>query len=214
MKEFIEVFGKAIEKRAKGKVCCHLTGGHDTRAILSVLLYLDKEFDVVTLYSPDGRTSKEDLEIAKKIATRFGLNHIIVKCRKGEEGSRLMREAMKEYDAVFSGALMSEYLNMWNLHNINRGYQKASLCRYIPSIYSDLKENNNLCVPMLEPEVIESWKKVPPKFKHNCIIQKAIIRHYYPSLLEFPFTKSYVTFGFRNKFIQIKDKVVWIVKHI
>jgi len=67
LKEFIEVFGKAIEKRAKGKVCCHLTGGHDTRAILFVLLHiLGTEFDVVTGYSPGGRTSEEDLEISKK----------------------------------------------------------------------------------------------------------------------------------------------------
>jgi len=141
------------------------------------------------------------------------LKHIIVKCSK-KERSRLIREATKEYDAVFSGALMSEYLNIWNLHNINRGYQRSSLYRHMPSIYNALKENNNLCVPMLEPEVIESWKKVPPKFKHDCIIQKAIIRHYYPSLLEFPFTKSYVTFGFRRKFVQIRDKLVYIIKHL
>ena len=151
LKEFIEVFGKAIEKRAKGRVCCYLSGGHDTRAILSVLLYLDNEFDVATGYSPDGRTSKEDLEIAKKIVAKFGLNHIIVECKREEERPRLMREATREYDAVFSGVLMSEYLNIWNLHNINRGYQKASLYGHIPGIYSALKENNNLCVPMLEP---------------------------------------------------------------
>ena len=71
------------------------------------------------------------------------MKHIIVKCSK-KERSRLIRDATKEYDAVFSGALMSEYLNIWNLHNINRGYQTWIKASMLSIIYAEGKKVDSI----------------------------------------------------------------------
>lgn len=209
------VFGQAIQANARGKVCCHLSGGHDTRAILSVLLGLKIHTDIITGHSMDGRTTDEDLKIASKIAHKFNLYHFIIECEKDVNRSITVHDACKKYDVVFSGVLISEYFNIWNLHNINRGYQRSVLYNHIPNIFHLLKKCNNLYVPMLDLGVIHSWGVLSLKYKHDCIIQESIIKHYYPSLMDFPFTKSYVTKGFKNKIIEViktDSKGIWGIK--
>lgn len=83
-KEFIESFSnllKNIEKEFNGNLLLPITGGTDSRTILTFLLKNNIKFSSYIM-ERDTKLKSFDLETGKKIAKKFGFSHRVIKKNK------------------------------------------------------------------------------------------------------------------------------------
>ncbi len=201
---FIDVFERNIIRRTKDmdRIACHLTGGHDSRAILSILLKNKLKVECITGISPEMKihpNARYDPLIAHNISKKYDLEHHFIR-RGGFLGQRTHWYcSSQKFDVVFSGAMMGNYLNKMNLYNLKLTYQRGILYKHINLVYELMKISPNLCYPIIEKEILDCCRNIPLKYKHNSIIQDEIIKRSFPELLDMPFTKSYYTFSWERK---------------
>jgi len=159
-----------LENTKNKKVLLDLSGGHDTRVNLSILLNNDINFTAYTI-----EFSKGDIKISKKIAKEYGFDHII---DKNERMTK--KELIDSYDIKIGGRGYSE--QMCALHKMNKSFNMIR--NHLLS-----KENIDFFYsPAIEKEVINCVKDIPIGYLVGGIIQKDLIRLNEPNLLKFPFT--------------------------
>jgi len=126
----------SIENAVRGKenVAIHLSGGKDTRLIVTLAHALGLDFTAVTY----GEKGSVDIEIAKKVANEMQVQHKIYEITpndfsvgyiyevvKGTDGlvpfTSLVggyqsdEETFPGFDVVLAGVLMSEIMDTWDL---------------------------------------------------------------------------------------------------
>ena len=117
IKEINEKLTSHIIENCRGKkVLLDVSGGHDTRVNLSILLNQGIEFDVFTR-----KLSRGDVEISQKICKKYNLNQrIFYKRHTIREEDKLLCE----YDVHLKGTGYSEYMCM--LHKLNKSLNKIN----------------------------------------------------------------------------------------
>lgn len=170
---FITKFSDNIIKEADkvSIVGQHLSGGLDTRAILSVLL----SHSITPVCYTHERDN--DIEVASKICKRFGLKHVIIKVK---DNHTCFYPSFDQYetDIVFSGLMMSEYINFYNAP-FEAGDVKTTFYKHIPAIYN---LNSKIRLPIIDTELLTVLNRLPMNFRRHKKIQKLIIERFYPKL--------------------------------
>ena len=130
----------------------------------------DAYFLLTSIYN-----SKSDWDKAIEAANN-GLKYEYCRCDSFEE--LLVKYRIKNYLSVYSGLLMSEYLNRCNFKNLNKGYEYHCLYRHFPNI---INSNVNFVLPVLDLDVINIIKKllvINKNYLRNSFISKYIIDKY------------------------------------
>ncbi|MCD6473974.1 MAG: hypothetical protein J7K47_03600 [Thermoplasmata archaeon] len=181
-----------LEKiKSKNKILLTLSGGHDTRVVLSILLKHNVPFEAVTR----DKFSKGDVPIAKRICEDLKIKHFIFYCETQDECRAKQKKLAEDYDIVLTGIGFSEW--MCALHKLYMTYNqlKEHATKYIERA---LKEDNYS--PMAEWECINIIKNIPIAYLAGGYIQKQIIKMNYPKLLKYPFTYFDWRHWLMNKF--------------
>lgn len=190
---------KAIIKQCEGKRnLLTLTGGMDTRALLSIFLKNNTPVDCFTYYNHKTSQGKVEKRTPQKITKKHGLCWIL---REGESNwVSQIPDLRAQYDNVISGLCMSEYLSpLEYLHfSINKihFYQKAKA--------SEGKELG-IFLPVLDKKVIAIVKTIPIKHLLFSSTNKQIILQNKPELLKYPGT----SYNFKRRIIKRLYRV-WI----
>jgi len=202
--DFLDTFGETIYNYCKNKkkICSHISGGYDTRAIVSVLEDYNIEYDMIFCKGYNPKTTNEDIPIINKLQKLLHGKLITINLGDNKDQLKFLHKNCTGYNIVFSGVCMSEYLNKSNLLNLNHGYEKANIRHFI-GLYEVMKIKNNLIIPMIEPEVLEAYNKIPKRYLKDCFIQKKIIEYYEPKLNYVDFTHSY----YSPKLEKIKERL-------
>lgn len=171
------IISKIKDKKSIG---IHLTGGKDTRVLLSILL--KNNIDVTACLTFNMSQFKDirqmDNEISSRICCDLGLNHILVPV---ENYLDFYRYGNEKFDIVLSGKIMGGILNggfIWErpmLHSFD--------------IYNERVKEYNLLVPFINNKVLLVCNRIPFYFKMAGIIHKKLIKINYPKLLKYPFTR-------------------------
>jgi hypothetical protein len=162
------------------RVLLDLSGGHDTRVNLSILLGNDVDFVAYTRAA-----SKDDTAIAGRIAKFYGFSHVIKKADMDK------KSFYDDFDVHVSGIGYTELL--CGLYGLNRSFnQIVDMVKRLhnPSRFS----------PILERRCIDIVKRIPIVFLAGGIIQKRLIELNKPDLLRFPFTFYDFRHWFMNRY--------------
>jgi len=163
-----------LDKIQNKKILLDLSGGHDTRVNLSILLKNNIEFEVFTY-----DLSRGDRKISSKICKKFGLKQHVTD-KKG--ASELINSV--EWDIRISGVGYSEWMCVLHKQNKSINQIKKHNNKYVEKF----KNNPKNYSPMIENDVIETIKEIPIIYLAGGYIQKKILGINYPELLKFPFT--------------------------
>ena len=189
LKDLVLQFGKVIKDNSNHKkIVLHLSGGLDTRSIFSVLLNLNKDFCCVV--SDFNTTYTSDINIAKRLSKDYCKKLIFHKFKKQDifiNGFFELCNYTKDFDIVFSGLMMTEYLNRFQpkARYCFKKYQDDTLLYLHTPIYSIVP--SNVFLPILDYELLRQLRYLYKGFQKNSIIQKAIINYYYPELLDYSY---------------------------
>ena len=167
------------------KTLLTLSGGMDTRLILSIMLKHGIKPDVMTW---DG--SPGDIKIAHTISKKYGLNHILVHRKTGDSSwKKDVDKVLKNYDIIYYGELMSEVFNKF----VRFTESEKKLNDLITNFYVWVDENVdrkkcNKVMPCLDKKVMEATEKIPIYFRVYGYINRRLIKYNYPELLRIPHT--------------------------
>lgn len=188
IKNFAKVFEKIIldSVENKEKVCLTLSGGMDTRTILSVLVKNNIKFDAFThnqhLKVP---IYKNEIEVATQLGKKYAENHIFLEQEDGRWDTKEKHEALEGYDIVLFGLLMTEYLSKFEFFHLSEnGYKNM----YAKCLTEKNKFPSHWFVPMLEEKVLEAYRDIPYKYLIFSNVQRSIIEMNMPELLQYKFT--------------------------
>lgn len=174
-----------LDKCRNRKVLLTLSGGMDTRAILSILLLNKIPFDALTHYAVSN-----DIKIAKTIATDFNLNLTILHTNgQAEETHRAFKKIFKEYDVVLYGTLMSGLFDKYEHFDISEAQLKKRTNYYVDFIHDNQERKYpNVFTPAIETKVLDSLKHIPIYYRLFSYPQMCIIKLNEPKLLRYPHT--------------------------
>jgi len=161
------------ETRGK-RVLLDVTGGHDTRVNLSVLVRHGVEFEAFTYDLSHG-----DVKIASKICEELGVTHHVTTREKAAG----YRDSL-EYDVNVCGVGYSEWMCV--LHKLNKSIRQIQ--RHNRAYVDRLGRDGSRYSPMVESDVVEVIKDIPLVYLAGGYIQKRLIGMNHPGLLRFPFT--------------------------
>ena len=183
---------KSILKKVKDKkkILLTLSGGHDTRVVLSILLKNNIHFHAVTI-----RFSKGDIKIAKRICKDLELHHYIYNDISIEKKWQMVDELKKNYDILLVGTGFSEW--MCALHKLYMSYNKL---KEHNTEYIERTLKDECYSPMSEWDCINIIKDIPIVYLAGGYIQKELIKMNYPKLLKYPFTYFDWRHWLMNKF--------------
>jgi len=187
-----DVLTKHIMKKTEGKkTLLDLSGGHDTRTNLSILLKNKIEFTAFSRTQSVG-----DIPIAKQITKEFNIPHII----KGKES---VFDTFNQYDIRILGVGYTETLSA--LHELNRNFNT------IVSLVEGFKDttDNFRYSPIVEQEAIDIVKEIPIIYLAGGIIQRRIMEINEPKLLQFPFTYYDLRHRLMNKYYIHVAKIIF-----
>jgi len=191
MREDLKELNKALTRviasncEGKEKILLTLSGGMDTRLVLSILLKNGIRPDVMTW---DG--SPGNIVIAKRIAYDEGLNLIIVhKKTKDRDWLIEVNKIIDKYDVIFYGELMSEVFNKF----VRFTESEKKLNDIITNYFKWVEENkSNLmdkkAFPCLDKTVMAIVENMPICLRVYGYINRRLIALNYPSLLNYPHT--------------------------
>jgi len=169
-----------VEQCHGKKILLTLTGGMDTRLILSILLKQKIGCDVYTYHSSKPVVQyfvDKDIRIAKEIAGYYGLVHHVF----NGDGSwyETLNRVRDGYDVVVGGGCMSEYFNTleYNKHSENE------MKKNIQQRHVDVINQNNIFAPMLDERVLCVLPDIPRCCKMFSVIQRSLIMMNTPDLL-------------------------------
>ena len=192
------VFSRRLLEVCHGKkVLMTLTGGLDTRAMLSVLNKNKLPVDAVTYWRaehPDGGKDR-DVEITRGIVKQCQciMNHLVMEekwvghCENG--GS--FKDLTREYDVVLMGLLMSETFDKFQ--NFHKGeacadYVLASKIEASRNALDNAWIPGNVFLPGADVEIQRALREVPLMYRGFGSMQRKIILLNQPFLMRFPYT--------------------------
>jgi hypothetical protein len=196
--EFNKIFSENIIQRCKGKkILLTLSGGMDTRAILSVLCKNNIPIDVFTI---DGWNNKQDVDIAKQLVDYVEIvdKHIIWKSSNLDDIWMYQDSLFKQYDVVLRGFFMSELFNKYeNIHKgenftLERIEDCSNRCKSMAEKYPMIYQ------PAYDDEVQKQLSLLPIMYRCFSSIQRKIIMLNQPDLLSFPLT----CYSFKIRFVR------------
>jgi len=170
IKKVNDVLADNLLKVVDGKkVLVDISGGHDTRVNLAILLNHEIDFTGYTV-----NFSKKDIPIANKLASFCSFPHI-VNYKRDEE-----KELLLKYDIEITGEGFSEIMNV--MHMMNRSYH---MIKDVISIHENVGYRYS---PIMDENAIDVMKDVPIGYLFGGVVQKTIIGMNKPELLDVPFT--------------------------
>jgi len=177
----------------KKKILLTLSGGMDTRLILSILMKQDIHPDVMTW---DG--SPYDVKIAKRIAKDLDLKLIIVNRKTcDEDWNTSVKKVTDLYDVIFYGELMSEVFNKFVRFTESEGKLNSLIFNYFERVRinkNDEMKNKNF--PCLTAEVMSIAYDIPLCYRVYGYINRYIIRKNYSKLMRYPHTCVNIRYRF------------------
>jgi len=188
--ELSKALTEVIVSNCKGKnsILLTMSGGMDTRLILSIMLRNGITPDLMTW---DG--SPNDIKIASKIAKKEGLKQIIVH-RKTSDTDWLdeVNKVILDYDVVFYGELMSEVFNKFVRFTESERKLNDIIDNYFQWVEDNSdnhdRELNKMVFPCLDKKVMNIAERIPIFFRVYGYINRKIIEHNYPYLMKYPHT--------------------------
>ena len=176
IKKINERLTEHILEHVKGKkLLVDISGGHDTRLNLSILLKHEIPFDAFTR-----QLSRGDVDIAKAICETHNINHTIIYKRNTTDDEDKLVE---KYDVHLKGTGYSEYMCM--LHKLNKSMNEIDT---INEYRKTKKRNPKIYMPAFEEDVIELIHDIPLIYLMGGYIQKKIIHSNFIELMRYPFT--------------------------
>ena len=206
-----EVFTeKIVEKCKDKKVLLTLSGGLDTRAILSVLCKHEIHCDAIT-HTASGVLW--DVKIAKKISKdiKYIDHHYIRKVSSLDEAERIFDELSDLYDIILFGTWISGLFDKYehvelSEKKLNQRIEEGF--RYIKMWKNRWK---NAYFPVEEKDILNVLEDIPIIYRYFHYPQRCIIMLNYPKLMNYPYT----TFNLRKRVARIIHwKSVWIMEKI
>lgn len=187
IKNLNQVFTDVILDKCKDKkVLLTLSGGMDTRAILSILLHNKIPFDAITC----GLSNDVDIKIAKRIAKDFKLHHIIVPFSCSSEKTHIeFKKVFKKYDVVLDGTLMSGLFDKYEHFDISEANIEIHFnhyANYMRNVWE--KEHPNVFTPAIEQYVLDVLKHIPIYYRLFSYPQVCMIKLNEPKLVKYPHT--------------------------
>jgi hypothetical protein len=179
IKLFNTILNKVILERVKDKksIGVQLSGGKDTRAILSVLLHSGVKIGGLICIVNETEHNKEDLRISSQISRDLRLP--MVKVPECTEFFSVSRKGTHGFDVIFSGYLMTEILDRGFFA---RGNQILEAVEQTQKILDEIPE---LCVPMLDVRCLVASTYIPFYLKYSGIVNRKVIQLNYPDLLKY-----------------------------
>jgi len=195
---------KAIVSKCKGKkVLLSLTGGMDSRALLSIFFKNGIEFDAFVVYLKDENQqywAKKDVKTAIKLSRYYGFTLKIhyIGWHPWQESLRLVKN---DYDIVVSGDGFTECLCRYDSYR--KGYAQRNGDEAQHFLYS---KEYGYYAPIWEKEVQKIVRKIPMYRRIFSIPQREIVRLNHPKLL----TYGYTSFNLRRHiYSKIYRFLVW-----
>jgi hypothetical protein len=192
LKKFNEVFCKyVVEQCQDTNVLLTLSGGLDTRAIMSVLHKHNIIFDAVSHNAGDKQD--RDVPLAKAIAMYSKIHdkglqkHHIYNVESVEEAAQRFDELFNSYDVVFHGNCMSGVFDMYDRIEMS----EHELTAFVKRVMTDMIKQtrwSNVYFPAAQPEIQEALCDVPIMFRYCGYPQRTIIYLNDKKLLSFPLT--------------------------
>jgi len=178
-----------IEHVQNKKVLLDLSGGHDTRVNLSILLKNSIPFGAITY-----NLSYGDIKISSKICKKFGIRqHITTR-----DNVRAVKNKLK-WDINICGAGYNEWMCV--LHKVNKSMKQIEEHNNTKKRFENRQINPDIqYTPMIEDDVINVIKEIPICYLAGGYIQKSLIALNCPDLLKFPFTYYDFRHLLMNKF--------------
>jgi len=157
--------------KGKQSVLVDLSGGHDTRVNLSILLKHD-----ISFITHSYELTKCDLKISGAIADKYCLKRIV----HAHGYDDVVKSLVDACDVRIHGGGYSEVMCV--MHKMNRSYN------VVKNTVGKCKNDGKFFSPALEPDVIDAVLDIPLCYLLGGVIQKKLIGLNYPELLKFPFT--------------------------
>jgi len=191
MEESIKMLGNELEKvimqkiKGKEKICLTLTGGMDTRTLLAILIQNNVKFDAFTHNQPNVKKFRNDVAVAKELASKYAEKHVFVKSTHGSWEEQDIRDALKDYDVVIFGLMMTELLSKYEFYHKSENSYNEFIKDGIKVIET---YPSHWYSPMLEPSVQNLIKDIPFKYLIFSKVQRELINRWKCSLLQYPHT--------------------------
>lgn len=187
----------------KKKILLTLTAGMDTRLVLSICLNNNIRPDVITYDGWSNFGIHKDINVSKKIARDYNLNHIIINKQPSDIGwSEDVKTVVNAYDAVLYGELMSEVFNKYN--RITESERKLNTL-IVNFMHRVGKENNNRrFYPVLDEKVRAVVDELPLYCRMQGYIQRKLIRINHKKLLKY----SHTTYNLKYRLLEYIYRVV------
>ena len=186
--------------RNKKHILLTLTGGMDSRLILSILLKQGIQPDVITWYK-----KPIDLDIARHISQDLKLNHIILYHPEEKGWSQTATHIIDSYDIVLYGELISEVFNKfvrWTESEKKLNQIIDNFFKYAKKHYK-YQQGGNRCYPCMDTEVMKTIYKLPIYQRMYGYTNRHLIKINQPSLLKYPHTCV-------NLRYRLIEKLYWI----
>jgi len=167
----------------KSKILLTMTGGMDTRLILSIMLKNNIRPDLFTWDS-----DKNDMKIARRIAKDESLLFIpLYKKTSDSDWLESVNSIIDSYDVIFYGELMSEVFNKFVRFTESEKKLNALITNYykwIEDNRSDLMDKK--VFPCIDKKVMQIVEEIPICFRVYGYINRRLIKYNYPALLDYP----------------------------
>ena len=206
-----EVFTeKIVEKCKDKKVLLTLSGGLDTRAILSVLCKHEIHCDAIT-HTASG--VPWDVKIARKIAKDIKCinRHIVVNASSLEDAWKKLDGIYPDYDIVLHGEWISGLFDKYEHIELSERKLNERIAEGFKHIDRLKKRWPNAFFPAEVKEIRDALLDIPIFYRYFHYPQRCIIMLNYPKLMKYPYT----TFNLRKRVARILHwKSVWIMEKI
>lgn len=198
-----KIFTEEILRHCRGKhVLLTLTGGLDTRAILSVFSRHNIQVDCVTYWRSQDASQRKDHDIAitrclARDVPCINKHHIIREKWVGHcVNSTSFRDLSQKYDVVVMGMMMSEtFCKYENFHHSERNAIETYELKVEDSCDERLNAwiPPNAFLPSMNPLVQDALLDIPMMYRGFSAAQRRIILLNEPRLMMYPYT----SFSFR-----------------
>lgn len=181
-----QVFSDEICNKCLGKkVLLTLSGGMDSRAILSILL--NKKIPFVALTH---KASINDMKIAGKISKDFNFPLIVIRTNgQSKETHCEFKKIFENYDVVLYGTLMSGLFDKFEHFDISESQLEKRIKYYIDFIHNNQeKKYPNVFTPAIEEKVLDALKDIPIYYRLFSYPQRCLIKLNKLNLLNYPHT--------------------------
>lgn len=197
---FRKKFNEQLIKECKGKkILVLLSGGLDSRAILSTLSMNDIDFHALT-HSEKNKIRK-DIKISKKIFKKnenIKKHHILFFEDKKDLFIKY-REITKDYDIILNGILMSGLFDKYEHIELSEKELNKRIRKEYETISSWKQHFEKMYFPAESKEIIQSLEEIPIFYRFFHFPQKYIIEKNKKDLMKI----EYTTYNVRKRFFRL-----------